>query len=737
MQQVFEDAEINGSAVEFVDREQTVAAIKFGIKVIGGRGPRSGQLSKAVDVVNDWVAKLEAQGPDEKFQLQDLDREAAILALYGNFDQLPPEVREEAARRLSTKFGKNFENDYLKPAREHRVLGETASTSGNELPDDSKPLDTLTYDDGIALVNEQLAIQKEQLDAIQEGNSLKDRKDKLHADADRLRAGVYLTMVALGPIISDREADKIGTIGNSFIKMHEALAKYGPGGITPDKLLMCSNMVGAGMLIAQLFVQQEDPTMVALQSIMKQLKDISEKLDQIDKKIDKLSNLVLVGFERVLQSQRYAQDRINDFSRILLSNIRDTTQRQAILDFARYLTYQSENYKLLLTCSATLRDIRPKVDDCLKELAVDLSRKTIFTEEIRNTTPRIFDPKWSNQMLSFDAPASELDGIALTELSGPIYFLQSPGSYGSVIARNHEAVASFAQQKLGLFKPSTVPNPDILAQKLRIYLAAARQSPKVQRKGVLPLTEEALARVDEVNQFVTATAGDEALLSKSASATGAQLNKLQSVVTTLIDQVMTAPYAELKSRFASAKIGPCGGVPGRPALVAPVGVEKVVENVFWVAQEMGFGQVQACYELNKSELTQTMGVLQFFRLPFEIKTYFQPSPQIDAGHISKFELEGGLITGENGAVLINDKTISSRSTYSTYNNSGLDLFIGSWYGNEHFKSETFACVSKARAKPKPLGSFPSPCNIPVDSVFKRFDAEAIETISSEQRALGR
>jgi hypothetical protein len=91
-------------------------------------------------------------------------------------------------------------------------------------------------------------------------------------------------------------------VGNNLIQMNTAVKQFGPGGLTPDKLLMFTNFATAGVAIVSMIVasQQEDPTMAALKQIMQELADIKKQLETIEKKIDDLSDLVLVGFERTL-----------------------------------------------------------------------------------------------------------------------------------------------------------------------------------------------------------------------------------------------------------------------------------------------------------------------------------------------------------------------------------------------------------------------------------------------------
>jgi hypothetical protein len=59
--------------------------------------------------------------------------------------------------------------------------------------------------------------------------------------------------------------------------MYDTMNKFGRGGISADKLLMCTNMVSAGMMVAQLFANQQDPTHAALASMAQKLQAIQQQ----------------------------------------------------------------------------------------------------------------------------------------------------------------------------------------------------------------------------------------------------------------------------------------------------------------------------------------------------------------------------------------------------------------------------------------------------------------------------
>jgi hypothetical protein len=247
---VFREASLKGDAEEVINGNQTLALIKGGSALYG-----AGPLVPAVaEQISDLTQKVRAAA---NVKIGDVPKEAAIVALYASFDTLTPELRDQAARELAaTMMGKDFEKDYVSAVREKRILGN----------------DQKSYEQGIDIIKKRLKLSNDTIQAIangqNEGAKAEAERQQLQKDVDHFQAGVFLTTVALGPIIGEHEARKVQTVGNAFVKMYDTMNKFGPGSITADKLLMCSNMVSAGLIVAQILMKQEDPTMVALKSII-------------------------------------------------------------------------------------------------------------------------------------------------------------------------------------------------------------------------------------------------------------------------------------------------------------------------------------------------------------------------------------------------------------------------------------------------------------------------------------
>ena len=222
---------------------------------------------------------------------------------------------------------------------EQRILNHTSSKDENEANSSDKGLDQSIYDENLSLIGDNLNIEAKIVQNIKEkitsDADLEKRKQQIATRSAHLQAGVYLSGLIIGAVVGPEAAQKISTVSNGLVQIDQALQQFGPGGLTPDKLLMCSNLVGAGMVVAQAFTKQEDPTMAALQSIMSQLKDIKEQLDQIEGKIDRLTGTVLEGFDRVLKQENVLKNQIASFEQKFVNNIADLNQKRGNKQLSR------------------------------------------------------------------------------------------------------------------------------------------------------------------------------------------------------------------------------------------------------------------------------------------------------------------------------------------------------------------------------------------------------------------
>ena len=73
------------------------------------------------------------------------------------------------------------------------------------------------------------------------------------------------------------------------------------------------------------------------------------------------------------------------------------------------------------------------------------------------------------------------------QLSVPIFFANSPRGLWSMVARNHEAMATLSQQLMQTPHPGTIANPEVLEKELSILFGAVSVHPTLKSKDDAPL----------------------------------------------------------------------------------------------------------------------------------------------------------------------------------------------------------------------------------------------------------
>jgi hypothetical protein len=735
---VFTEANVKGDALEFVNRDQTLKLIKM--------GPVNSAL---VDKVDDFTKAIE-QGTVSNIPISEVPVEAAMTALLGSFDKLPTGVQDQAIRSFAKMEGKDFDT-VVSDVRFDRILKGTASDPKAPVADEEKKIDQRIYDDGISLVNKQL------LENANAANSPAvvsdaDKKKDLEKDEAHVEAGVFLAETLLTTVVSPASAHQIQTAGTAFTKMYDAMQRFGPGGLTPDKLLMCTNMVSAGLVVAQLFTQTEDPTRAALSVIMDQLKAINAKLEEIDKKLDRLTDLTIEGFDRVLHDEHYTQAMLQKFSDVFQANIKEQTQKTALDEYLQYLRQDVGTYKEFLQCDSTLKEVPADQKECIENLALDFAGRRIFTGDQGPTTPRILDPTWVNYLLSYTDIQSIGGQLVLSQLSAPFFFLGVPAISKSELARDHEAVASAAHEYFGSPHPSAVPNPEILLQRLNVLLAASRNFAVFKSRNALPLTEEALARIAQLETFVSGTIGSESAMDTVWQRLGDLGTKAQAGIALDVREVMQDPYLDQRKAFDNNTIGLCEphtGIPAYP-LPLPANADQLVPPIYWLATDLGLGHPKMCVEFAKAVLVVPPNIFQFI---YRVKTYFELTDgAVDQGSLGDFEKTDASPREKKNNVLISSKTIRSHTSYSTFNDYTYVLYYRAWGGSRDGLNAIHECYALVDVedppKPRPPVYDKNHKQIPPaktyhketqfvckdnpDAVFKRVVADGAEELSGPQ-----
>jgi hypothetical protein len=696
---IFQESIKNGQADPVFDRDAMVPLIKTGVKYFT-KGPITDAAETLIDNLNDFTKELEHG--QKTVQLSSLPPEYAATAFAGAVSGLSPEARARFTQVLAAYLNRDFDT-VVRDVREKRLL------SG---PDS---VDKKIYADQMRAINAKLDVEKQLLDAQLQGvkasQELLNRKAQLELDTQHLQAAATLAGLALGPVVGPETANKVTRVGQNFIQMNQAIKQFGPGGISPDKLLMFTNVVTAGIAIVGIIAasSQQDPTLVALQAIMQQLAAIKKQLDQIENKVDSLTDLVLVGFDKVLKGQEVLGNDIRDFRNIVTTQINDETQLQAIRVYLDYLDHGNTDYPLKLRCASS---VSKKSDDaaneCLGIFAEKLSDKKLFTDQPeQDTRPQVWASEWSNQILSHGPRPDNDSLIAVQQLSYPFFFASDPAAFRSTIARNHELIAAYSQTVVGISHPATLPNPEILARQLETYISAARLQPRqFQTKKAVDLTDQALNRIAQVDTLLATTLRDKNATDKLLTKLGEGLTDYQSKAQSVLDELNKDSYSEDRQKFNSKNtttpgvITRCPG-DGEPALPIPTGgLDSLVPQIFWIAQEMGLGTVGQCYQWEQADDVKKLGGdPAWFQIKFTLRAYFNPSPKLLDNRISSFELPSNARKfDQRQSLQITQRTLVTKNHYSTYWGTTASIWANAWTGTavsggEHDVYECFDVVN--------------------------------------------
>ena len=675
---------------EVLDRDMMVALFKGGAKFFGNAA-----AGYVIDGAN-WLAK-QADENDGKLRFDTIPETYASTILLGGIDNASPDVKLAIAQEIAEHMGRKFD-DTVDAVTQNRIL---------EDPKDKEPkgpfIDRELYDDQIKSISDGLNNVKQALDRQVAGQQTEPQKEtasgSLAHETERLKAGVYLTGLILGPIVGRDAANKITTVGNNLVQMNLAVKQFGPNGLTPDKLLMFSNFATAGFaIVGMLTAPQEDPTMVALKDIMKQLDEIKRQLQTIEGKIDDLSDLVLVGFERTLIAISQLQIEFAAFEQAILGHNWDESQRKAIDVFLKYISGDPQHYSLTQQCDEF--ELVKKVDDmyCLNEFARLLSDRTLYTQNLDvPRVPDIVSTAWSNQILTprYISPGGDYK-LVLEQLSYPIYFANDPQVFRSMIAYNQSAAAAYSTGILGTPRPYNLANPEILANALRALVATFKIRPSLQGDNAGQLLEQALKRVTAIEDLLGVTVGDERTMGRLWEAMENDLKGYEDKVNGILPDLTGSPYTEQKIRFNGGNLGtiaPCSTTPGWPQLQAPLDpatgqrMDKYVDPIYWAAEEMRLGRVVQCYEITHGPpfFTYNAQVIATVRL------FFNRAPATDPTTISAWELSPAGTSFSPSSLPIATMTYTTNRHYSTLFGNALGVYTRAWGSPPANVHDVFEC----------------------------------------------
>jgi hypothetical protein len=444
-----------------------------------------------------------------------------------------------------------------------------------------------------------------------------------------------------------------------------------------------------------------------------------------------------------LKGQQVLQNELRDFRNIVTTQINDETQFKAIRVYLDYLDHGDTDYPLKLQCASSISKRSVEVaNECLAIFALKFADKKLFTDHPeQDTRPEIWSSEWSNETLSHGLPDDQ-GLIAVQQLSYPFFFANEPAALRSMVARNHELIAAYDQAALGTSHSTTLPNPEILARQLEAYLATAKvQQGPFQSEKAVDLTDQALDRIKQVDDLLTATLGDNNASDKLFSKMGDNLTDHQSKARSVVDELNNDPYSEDRQRFNSKNTAtpgiitycPGGGEPSLP--IAKGGLDSLIPQIFWIAQGMGLGTLGQCFEWAQADDRKSFGGnAAWFHIKFTLRAYFNPSPKLLDNRISSFELPANARKFDpKRSLLITQRIVATQNHYSTYWGSTNPIYANAWTGTavsggEH---DVFECFGKPVAG-KRIGGPPlnSSCITDPNRYIPRdkFIGDSVETL---------
>jgi hypothetical protein len=669
---------------EIMDRDATVSVIKAGSKYFTG-----GLADKSIDFGNKVTADMEKLGNKPSgAMLGSIGREAQVTIFLGAMKNMSPDLQEKALRKFAELEALNYDQ-MRQRVTEGRMLVGTPSKDPNS---HEKGLDQTIFDQGILDLKNSLDAQSQVLQNL--NNNIRDDKElaaRQQAIADQtqhFKTGVYLAGVILGPVVGQEAASNITTAASGLIQMQEAVQKFGPGSLSADKLLMCTNFVSAGMMVAGIFMKQPDPTMAALTAIMSQLQDIKKQLDIIDHKIDRLTDLVLQGFTDVLQGQQWLSKDISKLNATVDAYVRNQAEKEAIGTYLTYVKDQQAIPRLAQACASGLTIQENSSNNCASWFADELSTEPLSDVDLKNVgRPHIFDPSWTNQALSlgieYDTNNSQLPQFYF---SLPRFFANAPNVFMSITGWNHEAAAAASNLLLKTARSQTLANPDTLLAELRVLMAATRLRPELTKVQYADrLFSQSIQRIDDLDNFLRTTIRDQAYMQSLWEMLAQSLKNYDNGVQIIVNDALARPTDEAKKRFLTGGMRICD-LDSHFFLHLPKNgpngnLENLVPDIYWTAQDMGLGRVGNCYSWNTPMNERIVeGSAAYYNVHYDLEVFWTPAERQPDGSYKLDPLEGGRVVKRPNSQVIQGRSIQSVQLYTNVGGGSAGVWTGAWDG---------------------------------------------------------
>jgi hypothetical protein len=247
--------------------------------------------------------------------------------------------------------------------------------------------------------------------------------------------------------------------------------------------------------------------------------------------------------------------------------------------------------------------------------------------------------------------------------------------------------------------------------------------PTISTREVLPLTNEALDRINEVQAFLDSTIGDPVALDTARVKLSESAASVEDAVIKDVREVFSDNFAALRTQFIQPAALKCANV-GEPRLPVafPTNLDSLIPPIYWVAQELGLGQPKMCIEYLRHDKTQNkiegLG-LDFLTFSYRVKIYFQFSQAGYEDTVRILNLSGTAPDPTAQNVLISSRTITSKASYTTYNTDTWVMLHRAWNGSNEALSEVFECKKGGCTN----GHNPDP-------VYARFATDSVEELDA-------
>jgi hypothetical protein len=692
--QAFAEAQENGRAKSWIGIEDLREYVKATeSKIDGGYQSKLVVLSKFLDI-GEQVGKYISS--KSKVHLSEIPRPEIDHLILARWDGLPPAVRRQIENVLSQKLNLKLEDI------EQRVREQSKSLKNSI---DQGEAGRKIYNEIINKIKEEISNEKEafansvkapQHEVDTQENKINHLKNKV----EQYQAAIYLTSVSAGQVFGHEVGNQVATVGTGFVQMYSTLKQFGPGGLTPDKLLLSANWISAGLMIVSAFGQQTDPTMEALKEVMQQMQQLFDMLDRLNGNVEDLSNMVVLGFDRVLQNQNYQRIRMNDVESLILRNTKNQNQMSLMQSHLNAIKTKRKNYDLAYKCTGTPKyAINPA--DCIQGLVKSFSKENILTATSGDLVPEVVSQEWSNQLLNTANDVST-DSILL-ELSAPALFSADLQNLNGMIALNHELVSALLEKTIGVQKRETIPNPDILRARLDILLKAAKNRKLFRARDMIQITEQATARVNELENFLAQNFQNPEVFQKLAKAMEHDLSQYENNLKEIFSQFKEYSYAAEKAAFLSRPLRSCDKKRNFPAIGFPFdakskkSLEFFIPQEYWIAQELNMGTIGVCYDALAHDKKIARGPV-YYQVNFKIKIFFNPPVKINSAFTKVVDATQTQFEMQDGAYIIDERVVSTPQHYTTYYGYDRDVFPRSWIAKAEHNSDMLECRDQSPLK---------------------------------------